>query len=296
MATPIAVAIPLLRKGQTIQVMATLFHRNSINSNWVGRGRKSSYKTTARIREEGQTRGESCSEGTQIGHYSCCHRISKRTTRPDKDIFAAAERFRTMIRPPGELARLLVRYPDEAIQAELRPKQACVFFITQMPHEIQAKLKEWIRKQGAEVSEDNAMKMTGEIKRGLLLKDIPLDKGFRGVPVGRVASVNTSRKDSERESQESEDERDTDKVRSKERQDWNRRQASFEEERDVNFIQSRRTNLSERRVTTSRGQKAVCNGCGKPGHLIKNCPECRHGDGQRFVNRENRYPSRGHQR
>ena len=103
------------------------------------------------------------------------------------------------------------------------------------------------------MSEDNAMKMTGEIKRALLLKDIPLDKGFRGAPVGRVARVNTSRKDSGGESQESGDEGDPDK----ERQDCSRSRASFEEERDVNFIQSRRTNLSERRVTTSRGQEAV---------------------------------------
>ena len=119
---------------------------------------------------------------------------------PEKDVFAAAERFRAMMWPPGEFATdFLVRYIDEALQAELTPRQACVFFVTQMPHEIQNKLKEWIRTQGAELSEDNAMKMAGEVKRALFLKDIPLDKGFRGSPVGRVARVDTSRKDSERE-------------------------------------------------------------------------------------------------
>ena len=123
-----------------------------------------------------------------------------------------------MMWPPGEFATdFLVRYIDEALQAELTPIQASVFFVSQMPLEIQNKLKEWIRTQGAELSEDNAMRIAGEVKRALFLKDIPLDKGFRGSPVGRVARVDASRKDSERESQESEDERATDAERSKER-------------------------------------------------------------------------------
>ena len=292
MATPIAVAIPPLREGQTIQSWQPFF--TAVVSTLIGLegGEKAAIRLLPAYVKRGKLEEKVVLKVLELDTIAAAFEYLKERLDPEKDIFAAAERFRTMTWPPGELATdFLVRYLDEAIQAELTPKQACVFFVTQMPQEIQAKLKEWTRTQNAEMSEDNAMKMTGEIKRALLLKDIPLDKGFRGAPVGRVARVNTSRKDSGGESQESGDEGDPDK----ERQDCSRSRASFEEERDVNFIQSRRTNLSERRVTTSRGQEAVCYGCGKPGHIIRNCPERRHSDGQRFANRGNRYSSRGNQ-
>ena len=133
------------------------------------------------------------------------------------------------------------------------------------------------------------MKMAGEVKRALFLKDILLDKEFRGSPVGRVARVVASRKDSERESQESEDERATDAERSKERRSRNRNRTSFEEEREVNIVQSTRFKPSKRRVTSSRGQETVCYGCGKPGHLVRNCPERRQSSSQRA---RGHYPTR----
>ena len=55
---------------------------------------------------------------------------------PEKDVFASAERFREMTWPPGELVMIFfVRYVEETIQAGLTPKQACTFFVTQMPNE-----------------------------------------------------------------------------------------------------------------------------------------------------------------
>ena len=123
--------------------------------------------------------------------------------------------------------------------------------------------------------EDNAMKMAGEIKRALSLKDITLDKEFRGSPTGMVARVDSSRKDSEGGLQESEDGRATDAERSKERRIWNRGRTNLEEEREVNIVQSTRVKPSRGRVTSSRGQEIVCYGCGKSGHLIRNYPERR---------------------
>ena len=87
-----------------------------------------------------------------------------------------------------------------------------------MPHEVQAKLKEWIR-TWEELSEEDAMKMAGEVKRALLLKDNALDKGFIGVSVGRIARIETSKEDNEREPQEFEDENEADTARLRVKQD-----------------------------------------------------------------------------
>ena len=52
--------------------------------------------------------------------------------------------------PAGTPYRLFIWYLNEALQAELTPKQACVFFVSQVHSEVTAKLKEWIRAQDAE--------------------------------------------------------------------------------------------------------------------------------------------------
>ena len=62
---------------------------------------------------------------------------------PEEDIFEAAERFRTLIWAPGEIPTDFIRYFDEALQAELTPKQTCVFVV--VSPEVKAKIKEWIR-------------------------------------------------------------------------------------------------------------------------------------------------------
>ena len=211
---------------------------------------------------------------------------------PEKDTFAAAERFRTMTWPPGEMARdFFFRYLDEALQAELTPKQACVFFVTQMPREVQAKLKEWIRTR-EELSEEDAMKMAGEVKRALLLKDIPLDKGFRSVSVGRIARIETSKEENERESQEFEDENEADTARLRVKQDWERNRASVDVDREVNVVSYRKTRPPELRWTASQSQGLICYGCGKSGHLARNCPDRRYDNSQRAGYRPNRFPSR----
>ena len=71
----------------------------------------------------------------------------------------------------------------------------------------------------------------------------------------------------ERESQESEDERESEMVQSRARQDWNRNPAGLDEDREVHVIQSRRNKPSEGRLTASRGQETIYYSCGKPGLL-----------------------------
>ena len=281
MATPIAVAIPPLGESQTIKSWQPFFLAAVSTLIGTEGGEKAAIRLLPAYVKRGKLEERTVLKVLELDTITAAFDYLKERLDPERDVFAAAERFRAMTWPPGEFATdFLVRYIDEALQAELTPKQACVFFVTQMPHEIQGKLKEWIRTQDAEWSEDNAMKMAGEIKRALSLKDIPLDKGFRGSPTGRVARVDSSRKDSEGGSQESEDERATDAERSKERS-WNRGRTNFEEEREVNIVQSTRVKPSRGRVTSSRGQEIVCYGCGKPGHLIRNCPERRQSSSHR---------------
>ena len=160
-----------------------------------------------------------------------------------------------------------------------------------MPQEVQAKLKEWIRTR-EELSEDDALKMTGEVKRALLLKGIPLGKGFRGVPVERIARIETSKREDEREPQESEDEDDTETARLRLKQDWERNRTNVEVNRDVNFVNSRKTRPPGRRWPAPQNQVLICYGCGKPGHLARNCPERRYETYQQTGYRANRFQGR----
>ena len=228
----------------------------------------------------------------ELNTITAAFEFLKERLDPEKDVFAAAERFKNLTWPPGELAMdFYVRFLDEALQAELTPRHACVFFVSQMPQEVQAKLKEWIRTR-EELSEDDALKMTGEVKRALLLKGIPLDKGFRGVPVERIARIETSKRENEREPQESEDEDDTETARLRLRQDWERNRTNVEVNRDVNFVNSRKTIPPGRRWPAPQNQVLICYGCGKPGHLARNCPERRYETYQQTGYRANRFQGR----
>ena len=199
MVTPIAVSVPPLRDGQTIASWQPFF--TAAVSTLIGTdgGEKAAIRILPAYVKRGKLKEKVVLRVLELDTITAAFDYLKERLDPEKDTFAAAERFRTLTWLPGELATdFLVRYLDEALQAELTPKQACVFFVTQMPHEVQAKLKEWIRTREGELSEDDAMKMAGEVKRALLLKDVPLDRGFRGVPVGRIARIETSKGEHER--------------------------------------------------------------------------------------------------
>ena len=290
MATPIAVSVPPLRDGQTIASWQPFF--TAAVSTLIGTdgGEKAAIRILPAYVKRGKLEEKVVLKVLELDTITAAFDYLKERLDPEKDTFAAAERFRTLTWPPGELATdFWVRYLDEALQAELTPKQACVFFVTQMPREVQAKLKEWIRTREGELSEDDAMKMAGEVKRALLLKDVPLDRGFRGVPVGRIARIETSKGEHEREkSQETEDENDADTARLKAKQDWERNRTGIDVDREVNVVNYRKTRPPERKWTVSQSQELICYGCGKPGHFARNCPERRHDNFQR----PNRFPGR----
>ena len=57
---------------------------------------------------------------------------------PEVDEYAAAESFRSMTWPSGELVTdFLARYLEEGKAAQLQSKQICRFMITQLPQETQ---------------------------------------------------------------------------------------------------------------------------------------------------------------
>ena len=81
----------------------------------------------------------------------------------------------------------------------------------------------------------------------LLLKDIPLDKGFRGVSVGRTARIETSKEENVGKCQEFEDKNEADTARLRVKQDWERNRASVDADREVNVVNYRKTRPPERR-------------------------------------------------
>ena len=150
---------------------------------------------------------------------------------PVKDTFVSAERFLEMNWPPGELAvDFFVRYLDEASCAGLTPKQACVFLVTKMPQETQAKLKEWVRARDAELAEDGVMKMAGEVIATLILKDIPLYMGFRGT-ASKIACIESSLKEKESDCD------------------------SGEESKEINAVSKNKEWLPNQRTEVARGQE-----------------------------------------
>ena len=174
---------------------------------------------------------------------------------PKADEFDATERFRLMTWPHGETAMdFFTRYLEEAKTAQITHKQACRFMVTQLPQEVQPKLKELVTPQTADLSEDGAVKFSAEIRQALQSKGIPLDKGWRGVNSPKVCYAKTIEVTSGADhgavsSEDDEDTVQTVRVRGSE----------------PRFPKSKKATPSERK----------CFGCGQPGHFIRECPHKR---------------------
>ena len=253
MATPISIGVPPLRENQTIKSWRPLFQA-AVSTLLQGEGGQ---KTAIRLLPAFVNRGtlectialKALEKDTLDGAFE--YLIEH--LDPETDEHAAAERFREMTWPPGEaITNFAARYMEEGKAAQLRPKQICRFLATQLPQEARPKLREWLGQQTEELTEDGALKMATEIRKVLLSKGIPLDRGYRGVTQEKVFHAE------ERPYKE-----------------CSATQGS-EEEREEEVVYATRTRGARAgKDTKPRAPELKCFGCGGLGHFIRNCPNRR---------------------
>ena len=157
MATPISIGVPALREGQTIRAWRPLFEA-AVSTLVQGEG---GYKAAIRLLPAYVNRGKM--ECTLVLRTLGMDSLEEAFTYliehldPEVDEYAAAESFRFMTWPSGELVTdFLARYLEEGKAAQLQPKQICRFMIIQLPQETQFKLKEWLGAQVADLAENDS--------------------------------------------------------------------------------------------------------------------------------------------
>ena len=248
MATPLTVAIPLLRDNQTIAAwqplfvaaVATMEERAAVKllPAYVKRGRL----------EEKVVLG-AVSKDTLDEAFT----YLKERLDPEEDVFDSAARFRSMAWVPGEPVQdFFVRYLEEAIKAGISAKSACVFMVSQVPLEVRTKLKDWVKAKGDGLDSDGALQFSIVVRKTLVEKGIPLDQGCRIQRVhDKVSLVETTPEEVESDGSSS--------------------QATTPP--SVQRIQSRYKQpiVSQR----TRSEPLKCYACGSSNHLIRRCPNKR---------------------
>ena len=153
MATPLTVAIPTLREGQTIAAWQPLFVAavSSLDQKaavkllpaYVKRGRL----------EENVVLGAVAKDSLEEAFSYLKERLD-----PEEDEFEAAAKFRQMTWGPGEPVQdFFARYLEEGVRAGLTARATCVFMVSQVPGEVQPKLKEWVKPKENTLSVDDAL-------------------------------------------------------------------------------------------------------------------------------------------
>ena len=95
-----------------------------------------------------------------------------------------------MVWIPGEsIHDFFTRYLEEAARAGLTAKTACIFMVSQVPHEVQQKLKEWIRAKVDTLSVEEAVNFGPTLRQELAEKAIPVDRGFHEGIGPKVSTV-----------------------------------------------------------------------------------------------------------
>ena len=174
MATPLTIAVPPLREGQTIAEWQHLFV--AAVSSMEG---KAAVKLLPAYVKRGKLEEEY--SGT-IGKDTLedAFKYLKEKLDPEEDEFEAAAKFRRMTWTPGEPAPdFFARYLEEACKAGITPKTACTFMVSQAPVETQQKLMEWVKSQDNALSLENALHFGSVLRKVLGERGIPVDRGCR---------------------------------------------------------------------------------------------------------------------
>ena len=175
MATPLTIAIPTLREGQTIAAWQPLFVApvSSLEGRvavkllpaYVKRGRLEE-KVALRVTEK-----ETLEEAFTY---------LKERLDPEEDEFLAGANFCMMTWSPAEAAEdFFARYLEEAVKAKLHPKSVCVLFVSQAPMEVQPKLKDWVKSKEDTLSANDALGFGPVLKKLIEERGIPTDRGCR---------------------------------------------------------------------------------------------------------------------
>ena len=252
MATPISVGVPPLRERQTIKAWRPLFEAAVSTLTQSEDGQRAAIRLLPAYVSRGELERKVVLKALEKQSLEEAFVYLIEHLDPEVDEFAATERFREMTWPPGEMIMdFLARYLEEGTMARLDPKQVCRFLITQLPQEAQPKLKEWLSQQAADLSEDGALKMAAEIRKSLVNKGIPLDKGWRGTLSEKVH--------------------------------WTKQPSGvFPDERGIapssgeeDVVYATRQARPEAGKKTSGRSEPKCFNCGKLGHFIRACPHQR---------------------
>ena len=261
MATPLTIAIPPLREGQTIAAWQPLFVAavSSIED-------KAAVKLLPAYVKRGRLEEKVGLRSTEKDTLEEAFAYLKERLDPEEDEFLAGANFRRMTWTPGEPVQdFFARYLEEATKAKLRPRAACALMVSQAPAEVQLKLKDWVRPKEDTLSVEDALGFGPVLRRVLEEKGIPTDRGCR---VQQIATVSESEQDETLDKQI--EPSDVRVVTYRSRRGPDRRQAPrcFACGSTDHFI----------RTCPAK----VCSICGEKGHKPADCPSWRRGGrGQR---------------
>lgn len=150
MATPLTVAIPTLREGQTIAAWQPLFVA-SVSS----LDQKAAVKLLPAYVKRGRLEEKVVLGAVAKDSLEEAFAYLKERLDPEEDEFEAAAKFRQMTWGPGEPVQdFFARYLEEGVRAGLAARATCVFMVSQVPGEVQPKLKEWVKPKENTLSVD----------------------------------------------------------------------------------------------------------------------------------------------
>ena len=101
MATPIAVAVPPLVEGQTIQSWQSFFIAAVSALIGTEGGEKAAIRLLPAYVKRGKLEEKTVLKVLELDTITAAFDYLKERLDPEKEVFAAAERFRAMMWPPG---------------------------------------------------------------------------------------------------------------------------------------------------------------------------------------------------
>ena len=250
MATPLTVAIPPLKDGQYIATWQPLFMAAVASMD-----QKEAVKLLPAYVKRGRLVEKVVLGAVLKDTLEEAFAYLKERLDPEEDIFDSAARFRTMTWVPGEPVQdFFVRYLEEAVKVGIKAKTACILMVSQVPTEIRAKLKDWIKTKDDGLAVDDALRFCTILRNSLLEKGIPSDRGCRVQLVGEKSLVDAV--------SDSTDSNDSESIEAHKPSIQNVRTKRFNEAGKYKSFSH----------VTDKSKQSKCYSCGSTKHFIRSCP------------------------